>query len=100
MAIWYTLWPFGILYDHLVYFMVILHIARFFLTQFTKTGKIYQMAIKIPNVAVIWYIFSRFGILRQEKSGNPGFCVISEKLFVIRHHFRRCGGVKKKLERE
>jgi hypothetical protein len=22
---------------------------------------------------VIWYIFSRFGILYQEKSGNPGF---------------------------
>jgi hypothetical protein len=21
---------------------------------------------------VIWYIFSRFGILHQEKSGNPG----------------------------
>jgi hypothetical protein len=23
------------------------------------------------NVAVIWYIFLRFGILCQEKSGNP-----------------------------
>jgi hypothetical protein len=23
------------------------------------------------NVVVIWYIFSRFGILCQEKSGNP-----------------------------
>jgi hypothetical protein len=23
------------------------------------------------NVVVIWYIFPRFGILRQEKSGNP-----------------------------
>jgi hypothetical protein len=22
---------------------------------------------------VIWYIFSLFGILQQEKSGNPGF---------------------------
>jgi hypothetical protein len=22
---------------------------------------------------VIWYIFSRFGMLYQEKSGNPGF---------------------------
>jgi hypothetical protein len=24
------------------------------------------------NVVVIWYIFQRFGILREEKSGNPG----------------------------
>jgi hypothetical protein len=24
------------------------------------------------NVVVIWFIFTRFGILRQEKSGNPG----------------------------
>jgi hypothetical protein len=24
------------------------------------------------NVVVIWYIFPRFGILREEKSGNPG----------------------------
>jgi hypothetical protein len=24
------------------------------------------------NVAEIWYIFPRFGILCQEKSGNPG----------------------------
>jgi hypothetical protein len=25
------------------------------------------------NVLIIWYIFHRFGILCQEKSGNPGF---------------------------
>jgi hypothetical protein len=24
------------------------------------------------NVVVIWYIFPRFGILCQDKSGNPG----------------------------
>jgi hypothetical protein len=24
------------------------------------------------NVVVIWYIFPRFGTVRQEKSGNPG----------------------------
>jgi hypothetical protein len=24
------------------------------------------------NVVVIWYIFPRFGIFREEKSGNPG----------------------------
>jgi hypothetical protein len=29
---------------------------------------------------VIWYIFSRFGILNQEKSGNPGDKATSEML--------------------
>jgi hypothetical protein len=24
------------------------------------------------NFAVVWYVFPRFGILYQEKSGNPG----------------------------
>jgi hypothetical protein len=38
------LWPFGILYDHLVYF--------------------WSFDINV--------CFSRFGILYQEKSGNPG----------------------------
>jgi hypothetical protein len=39
---WYSLWPFGIYYGHLVYFVS------------------------------IWYIFSSFGIMHQEKCGNPG----------------------------
>jgi hypothetical protein len=39
---WYILCPFGIYYGHLVYFIAIL------------------------------YIFPRFGILLQEKTGNPG----------------------------
>jgi hypothetical protein len=42
MAIWYNVWPFGIMYGHLVYFGVIL------------------------------VYFSRFGMLYHEKSGNPG----------------------------
>jgi hypothetical protein len=37
------LWPFGIFYGHFVYFMA------------------------------IWYIFPRFGVLHQEKIGNPDF---------------------------
>jgi hypothetical protein len=40
MAIMYSLWPFGIFCEHLVYFVV------------------------------IWYIFPRVGILYQEKSGS------------------------------
>jgi hypothetical protein len=45
----------GIFYGHLEYFPVIWYILRPF-----------------GNVVVIWYIFPRFGVLFQEKSGNPG----------------------------
>jgi hypothetical protein len=45
----------GIFYDHLVYFMAI--------------GNIYGHLVYF---VVIWYDFPRFGILDQEKSGNPG----------------------------
>jgi hypothetical protein len=44
----------GIFYGHLEYFTVLWYILWPF-----------------GNVVVIWYIFPRFGILRQEKSGNP-----------------------------
>jgi hypothetical protein len=43
------LWLCGIFYGHLVYFTII-YIAHFL---------------------AIWYIFSCFGILYEEKSGNP-----------------------------
>jgi hypothetical protein len=43
----------GIFYGHLEYFTAIWHILWPF-----------------GNVVVIWYIFPRFGIVRQEKSGN------------------------------
>jgi hypothetical protein len=45
----------GIFYDHLVYFTTIGNILCGHLVYFV----------------VIWYIFPRFGILYQEKSGNP-----------------------------
>jgi hypothetical protein len=44
-----------------VYFMVIRNILRSFGVFLWPFG----------NVAVIWYIFTRFGILCLEKSGNP-----------------------------
>jgi hypothetical protein len=48
MAIWYILWPFGIYcYGHLVYFVAIWYTSWLF------------------------GIFSCFGMLHQEKSGNP-----------------------------
>jgi hypothetical protein len=46
----------GMLYDHLVYFTAIRNILRPF-----------------GIFVVIWYIFPRFGILDQEKSGNPAW---------------------------
>jgi hypothetical protein len=54
IVIWNILGSFGIIYGHFVYFMAIWYILWPF-----------------GNVAVIWYIFLRFGILCQEKSGNP-----------------------------
>jgi hypothetical protein len=45
----------GIFYSHLEYFTVLWYILWPF-----------------GNVMEIWYIFPRFGILCQEKSGNPG----------------------------
>jgi hypothetical protein len=50
MVIWSILRPFGIFCGHLVYFIV------------------------------IWYIFPRFGMLYQEKSGNPAFKVAQRPL--------------------
>jgi hypothetical protein len=44
----------GIFYDHLKYNTAIWYILWPF-----------------GNLAAIWYIFPRFGILCQEKSGNP-----------------------------
>jgi hypothetical protein len=41
MAIWYIVLPIHIFYDHLVYFLL------------------------------IWNIFPHFGMLKQDKSGNP-----------------------------
>jgi hypothetical protein len=55
MAIWYILWPFGIFYGHLVYFMAIWYILWPF-----------------DNLVATWYTyFPPFGILNIEKSGNP-----------------------------
>jgi hypothetical protein len=51
-VILYILWPFGIFCGHLVHFVVIWYILRSF-----------------------WYIFPRFGMLYQEKSGNPALQV-------------------------
>jgi hypothetical protein len=54
MAIWYILQPYGIFYGHLVYLLV------------------------------IWYIFYRFGMLWQEKSGYPEInCHKVQSMYII-----------------
>jgi hypothetical protein len=62
-AIWYILWPFGLLYLNLVYFVAI-------------WSTIPQFGIFCGHLVyfmVSWYIFLSVGMLYQEKSGNPGF---------------------------
>jgi hypothetical protein len=52
MAIWNILWPFGIFYGHLEYFM-----------------EIWNIFYLLGYFMIIWY---GFGIMYQEKSGKPG----------------------------
>jgi hypothetical protein len=54
MAIWYILLPFAIFYGHLVYLTAICYI-------------LWPLGIFVVHLDK----FSRFGILYQEKSGNP-----------------------------
>jgi hypothetical protein len=53
MFIWNILRPFGIFYGH------------------------------FGNVVIIWYIFHRFGVLCQEKSGNPAQQQQQQRFFVV-----------------
>jgi hypothetical protein len=56
MAIWCSLWSFGIFFPFW-YFWTKKNLAtlaqamfsKFFLVQYTKTGKLYQIATKLPN---------------------------------------------------
>jgi hypothetical protein len=43
----------------------------------------------LVHFVVIWYNFPRFGILDQEKSGNPAFDPISEVGVKLTDHFVR-----------
>jgi hypothetical protein len=62
MAIWSILRPFGLFYGHLVYFTAFWSILRPF-------------GIFCGHLEYLWsfgiHIFPRFGMLHQEKSGNP-----------------------------
>jgi hypothetical protein len=51
---WYILWSFGMIHGHSVHFVV------------------------------IWYVFPGFGILCEEKSGNPGGCPVWQDLLFWR----------------
>jgi hypothetical protein len=59
----HILWTFGLIYGHLVYFMGIWSIL---LTYCIFCGNLVQ--------------FSRFGMMYQEESGNPGCPALSKKL--------------------
>jgi hypothetical protein len=65
MVFWYILWTFGP-------FMVFGYILWTF-GPFMVSGIFYGHLV---HLAVIWWFFSRFGILHQEKSGNPGMYLI------------------------
>jgi hypothetical protein len=54
---WQILWSFGIFYGHLA------------------------------NVVIVWYIFSHFGSLSREKSGNPAVRTILRTLLRSFHPF-------------
>jgi hypothetical protein len=77
MVIWYILWPFGIFYGHLVYFMVIWYIlwslGIFYghLLYFMVTWYILWSLGIFYGHLVLLYNLPRFGILYQEKSSNP-----------------------------
>jgi hypothetical protein len=44
-----------------------------------KFTAIWYILRPFSNVVVIWYLFPRFGILCQEKSGNPAAKAKSER---------------------
>jgi hypothetical protein len=94
IAVWNILQTFEIFYDDLVHFV---RVARFFLTQYTKRGKIYQITTTYTIVHKIYQMTLKYSkwtqtirtlsILRLSKiyrnlyfwfenipSGNPAFC--------------------------
>jgi hypothetical protein len=60
---WYILWTFDLFYGYFVYYMDIRSILRLFCIFYVRL--VYFVAIR--------YAFPHFGILNQEKSGNPEY---------------------------
>jgi hypothetical protein len=48
--------------------------ASIFIGQLEYFTIIWNILWPFGNIVVNWYIFPRFGILCQDKSGNPGLC--------------------------
>jgi hypothetical protein len=48
---------------------------------YTYSTAIWNILQPFGNLAAIWYIFTHFGFVYQEKSGNPA-CVWSRRFFV------------------
>jgi hypothetical protein len=70
----YMLCPFGILYDHLVYFTTIWY-------NLWPFGIFYIWSFGIACGHLVY--FSHFGMFGQRKSGNPG----RENFFLLRNRF-------------
>jgi hypothetical protein len=70
MVIWYILWLFGTFDGYLVHFMVIWYILWLCGTFY---GYLVHFMVIWYTFWFIWCIFPRFGMLSQEKSGNPVF---------------------------
>jgi hypothetical protein len=92
--IWHSLWTFGIYYGHLEYITDIWYILWTFGVYILWTFGVYilwtfgvyilwtfgvyilwtfgvYMLCTFCNLVAFWYIFPHFGLLCEEKSGNP-----------------------------
>jgi hypothetical protein len=65
-------------------------ILAYFMTIWSKLRTLEIFYVHLVYFVVIWYIFPRFGILDQEKSGNPGAEIGSILFFVVLHNLSDC----------
>jgi hypothetical protein len=68
MTIWYILQPFGIFFGNFVCCMAILYMYTYMAIWYIYGNFVYLWSFRIN--------FHFFGILYQEKSGNPGFSLL------------------------
>jgi hypothetical protein len=71
MAIWYPLWSFGVLPTHP---LLVCCIKKNLATLIYNDNLLLAGVVKgLVYFVVIWCIFPVFGMLYQDKSGNPDF---------------------------
>jgi hypothetical protein len=77
MAIWYILWPFGIFYGHLVYFMAISYILwpfRIFYGHLVYFMAISYILWPFVNLVVFRYIFPALVNYVKKNLATPSQC--------------------------